>query len=42
MYWERKVVRGRGALSIITIPMIAIYVIFHRQVISGVTEGSIQ
>ncbi|MAT18466.1 MAG: sugar permease [Leifsonia sp.] len=31
-----------AALSIITIPMIAIYVIFHRQVISGVTEGSIQ
>lgn len=31
-----------AALSIITIPMIAIYVVFHRQVISGVTEGSIQ
>jgi raffinose/stachyose/melibiose transport system permease protein len=31
-----------AALSIITIPMIAIYVIFHRQVIAGVTEGSVQ
>lgn len=31
-----------AALSIITIPMIAIYVVFHRQVIAGVTEGSVQ
>jgi raffinose/stachyose/melibiose transport system permease protein len=31
-----------AALSIITIPMIAIYVIFHRQVISGITEGTIR
>jgi raffinose/stachyose/melibiose transport system permease protein len=29
-----------SALSIVTIPMIAIYVIFHRQVIQGVTEGT--
>ena len=29
-----------AALSIVTIPMIAIYVIFHRQVIQGVTEGT--
>ena len=31
-----------AALSIITIPMIAIYVVFHRRVIAGVTEGSVQ
>lgn len=31
-----------AALSIITIPMIAIYVVFHRQVIAGVTEGSVK
>lgn len=30
-----------AALSIITIPMIGIYVIFHRQVVSGITEGSV-
>jgi raffinose/stachyose/melibiose transport system permease protein len=30
-----------AALSIITIPMVGIYVIFHRQVISGITEGSV-
>lgn len=30
-----------AALSIITIPMIAIYTVFHRQVIAGVTEGSV-
>ncbi len=29
-----------SALSIVTIPMIAIYVIFHRQVIQGITEGT--
>jgi len=27
-------------LSIVTIPMIAIYVVFHRQVIQGITEGT--
>lgn len=31
-----------SALSIVTVPMIAIYVIFHRQVISGITEGTIR
>ena len=31
-----------AALSIVTIPVIAIYVIFHRQVISGITEGTIR
>lgn len=31
-----------AALSIVTIPMIAIYVIFHRQVVSGITEGTIR
>lgn len=30
-----------AALSIITIPMIAVYVVFHKQVIAGVTEGSV-
>ncbi|MBX3099919.1 MAG: carbohydrate ABC transporter permease [Salinibacterium sp.] len=30
-----------AALSIITIPMVGIYVIFHRQVINGITEGSV-
>lgn len=30
-----------AALSIVTIPMIGIYVIFHKQVISGITEGSV-
>jgi raffinose/stachyose/melibiose transport system permease protein len=29
-----------SALSIVTIPMIAVYVIFHRQVINGITEGT--
>ena len=29
-----------SALSIVTIPMIGIYVIFHRQVIQGITEGT--
>ena len=29
-----------SALSIVTIPMIAIYVIFHRQVVQGITEGT--
>lgn len=31
-----------AALSIITIPMVAIYVIFHRQVINGITEGTLR
>ena len=31
-----------AALSIITIPMVGIYVIFHRQVTSGLTEGSLR
>jgi len=31
-----------AALSIITIPMVAIYVIFHRQVTSGITEGTLR
>lgn len=30
-----------AALSIVTIPMIGIYTVFHRQVISGITEGSV-
>lgn len=29
-----------SALSIVTIPMIAIYVVFHRQVVHGITEGT--
>jgi raffinose/stachyose/melibiose transport system permease protein len=31
-----------AALSIITIPMVGIYVIFHRQVTSGITEGTLR
>ena len=31
-----------AALSIVTIPVIAIYVIFHRQVIHGITEGTMR
>jgi raffinose/stachyose/melibiose transport system permease protein len=31
-----------AALSIVTIPMVAIYVIFHRQVINGITEGTMR
>jgi raffinose/stachyose/melibiose transport system permease protein len=31
-----------AALSIITIPMIGIYVIFHRQVTNGITEGTLR
>ena len=31
-----------AALSIVTIPMVAIYVIFHRQVINGITEGTLR
>lgn len=31
-----------AALSMITLPVIALYAIFHKQVIAGVTEGSVQ
>lgn len=31
-----------AALTIITIPMVAIYVIFNRQVVAGLTEGSLK
>lgn len=31
-----------SALSIITLPMIAVYVVFNRQVISGITAGSLK
>ena len=31
-----------SALTIITLPMVAVYVIFHRQVVAGVTEGSLK
>ena len=31
-----------AALSMITLPVIAVYAIFHKQVIAGVTEGSVQ
>jgi raffinose/stachyose/melibiose transport system permease protein len=31
-----------AALTIITIPMVAVYVMFHRQIIAGVTEGSLK
>lgn len=31
-----------SALSIVTLPMIAIYVAFHRQVVSGLTAGAIK
>ena len=31
-----------AALSIITIPMLAIYVIVHRQLINGITEGKLR
>jgi raffinose/stachyose/melibiose transport system permease protein len=31
-----------SALSIITLPMIAIYVVFHRQVVNGLTAGAIK
>ncbi|NUP82690.1 MAG: carbohydrate ABC transporter permease, partial [Nonomuraea sp.] len=29
-------------LSIITLPMIAVYVVFNRQVVSGITAGSLK
>ncbi len=31
-----------AALTIITIPMVAVYVIFNRQVVAGLTEGSLK
>lgn len=31
-----------SALTIVTLPMIVIYVIFHRQVIAGITDGSLK
>jgi raffinose/stachyose/melibiose transport system permease protein len=30
-----------SALSIITLPMVAVYVVFHRQIVAGVTEGAV-
>lgn len=27
-------------LSMVTLPMVAVYVVFHRQVVSGLTEGA--
>ena len=31
-----------SALSIITLPMVAVYVVFHRQIVAGVTEGAVR
>ncbi|MEV4899671.1 carbohydrate ABC transporter permease, partial [Nonomuraea sp. NPDC055795] len=31
-----------SALSIITLPMIVVYVVFNRQVVSGITAGSLK
>lgn len=31
-----------AALSMITLPVIAVYSVFHKQIIAGVTEGSVQ
>ena len=31
-----------AALTIVTLPMVAVYVIFHRQIVAGVTEGSLK
>lgn len=31
-----------SALSIITLPMVAVYVIFHRQIVAGITDGSVK
>lgn len=31
-----------AALTIITLPMVAVYVMFHRQIVAGVTEGSLK
>ncbi len=31
-----------AALSIVTIPMIVIYVVFNRQIVEGITAGSVK
>lgn len=31
-----------SALTIVTVPMIAVYVMFHRQIVAGITEGSLK
>jgi raffinose/stachyose/melibiose transport system permease protein len=31
-----------AALTIVTLPMVAVYVVFHRQIVAGVTEGSLK
>jgi len=31
-----------SALSMITLPMVAVYVVFHRQIVAGVTEGAVR
>ena len=31
-----------SALTIMTLPMVAVYVIFHRQIVAGVTEGAVR
>lgn len=31
-----------SALTIVTVPMIAVYVVFHRQIVAGITEGSLK
>jgi raffinose/stachyose/melibiose transport system permease protein len=31
-----------SALSIVTIPMIVIYVVFNRQIVEGITAGSVK
>ena len=38
------VVRGLlfSALSIITLPMIAIYIVFNKQIVEGITAGSLK
>ena len=37
-----RLTRLNIARNHITIPMVAIYVIFHRQVINGITEGTLR
>jgi raffinose/stachyose/melibiose transport system permease protein len=31
-----------AALSMITLPMVAVYVIFHRHIVAGLTEGAVR
>lgn len=31
-----------SALSIVTLPMIVIYVVFNRQIVEGITAGSLK